>query len=49
MLKLARNVVLERAFLMQLNCSIPRSISDDGNSLNSLETPFLITRNIQNR
>lgn len=48
MLKLARNVVLERAFLMQIGCSIPRSLNDD-NTINVNESPFLITRNIKNR
>ena len=49
MLKLARNVILERAFLLQLNCSIPKPIYDEKGMLNVSESPFLITKNIQNR
>ena len=49
MLKLARNVVLERAFLDQINCHIPRPIYDERGILNSFVSPFLITKNIKNR
>ena len=49
MLKLARNVVLERAFLMQLNCHVPKSMTEDNMSVNASESPFLISRNILNR
>jgi hypothetical protein len=46
MLKLARNVVLERAFLFQLNCAIPKPVFDDKGLLVVAESPFLVTRNI---
>lgn len=49
MLKLARNVVLERAFLLQLNCNIPKPVYNEDGSLNAHESPFLVTRNIPNR
>lgn len=49
MLKLARNVVLEKAFLLQLNCNIPKPVYSEDGSLNVLESPFLVTRNIPNR
>lgn len=49
MLKLARNVVLERAFLLQLNCHIPKPVYNEDGSLNVGESPFLVTRNIPNR
>ncbi len=49
MLKLARNVILERQFLLQLNTQIPRAYLDESSSLNVAESPFLITRNISNR
>lgn len=48
MMQLARNVVLERSFLMDLNTQIPRALLDD-ESVNVAESPFLITRNIANR
>ena len=44
-LKLARNVVLERSFLDQINCQVPRPILDEKSST----SPFLITKNIKNR
>ncbi len=49
MLKLARNVVLERAFLDQINCQIPRPIHDEKGHLLPINSPFLITKNIKNR
>jgi hypothetical protein len=49
MLKLARNVILERAFLLQLNCQIPKPVYDDKGTLVASESPFLITKNIMNR
>lgn len=49
MLKLARNVVLERAFLSQLNCSIPKPHYDEKGQMVVADSPFLVTRNIQNR
>lgn len=49
MLRLARNIVLERAFLLQLNCSIPKPMFDDKGKLLVSESPFLINRNILNR
>lgn len=49
MLKLARNVVLERAFLLQLNCLIPKPLFNEDGTLNAQESPFLVTRNITNR
>ena len=48
MLKLARNVVLERSFLNQINCKVPYPFTDKG-IINSVESPFLITKNIKNR
>jgi hypothetical protein len=44
-LKLARNVVLERSFLDQINCQVPRPLLDDKSST----SPYLITKNIKNR
>lgn len=49
MLKLARNVVLERAFLDQINCQVPRPLYDEKGILNIYNSPFLITKNIKNR
>ena len=55
MLKLTRNVVLERHFLMQLNCVVPSpsvSLCDHQHPSDThpdLESPFLIRRNILNR
>jgi hypothetical protein len=49
MLKLARNVVLECAFLLQLNCNIPKPIYNEDGTLNAGESPFLVTRDIANR
>ena len=48
MLKIARNIVLERAYLSQLYCQIPRSLNED-NTINDMDTPFLITKNIPSR
>lgn len=45
-LKLARNVVLERSFLDQINCQVPRPLLDDKMNTSS---PYLITKNIKNR
>jgi hypothetical protein len=45
-LKLARNVVLERSFLDQINCQVPRPLLDDKVTTIS---PYLITKNIKNR
>jgi hypothetical protein len=45
-LKLARNVVLERSFLDQINCQVPRPLLDDKVTTTS---PYLITKNIKNR
>ena len=49
MLKLARNVVLERAFLDQINSQIPKPINDERGNLLPVNSPFLITKNIKNR
>jgi hypothetical protein len=46
MLKLARNVILEKAFLLQLGCNIPKPVYDEKGQLNADESPFLINRNI---
>lgn len=48
MLKLARNIVLERSFLYQMNCKIPNPFTEAG-LINAAESPFLITKNIENR
>ena len=48
MLKLARNIVLERSFLYQMNCKIPFPFNDQG-EINITESPFLSTKNIKNR
>ena len=46
-LKLARNVVLERSFLDQINCQVPRPLLDD--KVTTSSSPYLITKNIKNR
>lgn len=48
MLKLARNIVLERSFLYQMNCKVPYPFTESG-LINAAESPFLITKNIENR
>jgi hypothetical protein len=49
MLRLARNVVLERAFLDQINFQVPRPLHDERGNLIPANSPFLITKNIKNR
>ena len=48
-LKLARNVVLERSFLDQINCQVPRPLLDDKVTTTTSSSPYLITKNIKNR
>lgn len=49
MLKLARNVILERAFLLQLNCRINPPVYDAQGALVATQSPFLITKSVANR
>lgn len=49
MLKLARNVILERAFLLQLNCRINPLTYDAQGALVASQSPFLITKSVANR
>ena len=46
MLKLARNVVLEKAFLFQMRVHLPPPVPSDSFLENS---PFLIHKNVNNR
>ena len=49
-LKLARNVILERSFLDQINCQVPRPLLDDKlSTTTTTSSPYLITNNIKNR
>lgn len=49
-LKLARNVVLERSFLDQINCQVPRpTVLDEKLGSSFSYSPYLITKNIKNR
>ncbi len=49
MLELARNVILERSFLLQINAQIAKPLYDDRGILISAHSPFLITKNLANR